>query len=165
MVEKLLDEYNSGQSEESSLGIVWITDGKVQVEEMQPLKHIIFKAMAGIVQRDFLPGRPQEPDGKVYQQCGISFVRIGDKKKADCLFKHLDDELRDEFGTYLAYGPDGNRQLTCNVLYKERDDREKFYKQCLYIVDYVKLNTTEEVESKAEKILFGALDPDLDQKE
>ncbi|KAK8134478.1 hypothetical protein PG984_006490 [Apiospora sp. TS-2023a] len=156
----LLANQNISQSEVSPLGVIWITDGKLQVAATEKLKQIIFEAMIRIVKGHIPTGPTKKPDEKSYRPYGISFVRIGGYEEADISFKHLDDNLRVEFESYLE--DTVNTEVRDHYLLE--DNKETYYAQYLDIVDYVELKSDEDVEVQAEKILFGAIDPDLDQK-
>ncbi|KAK7978089.1 hypothetical protein PG988_005579 [Apiospora saccharicola] len=159
-VTTLLDNHSISQSALSPLGVIWITDGEVQMNKTEQLKHIIFKAMTRIITRDMALGSTKKPAEKSYRPFGISFVRIGGNEEAGTVFRHLDDNLRHEFEEYLD-----TASTEVKGRYLAEDDKEKYYAQCLDIVDYVELKRDEDAEVKAQKIIFGALDPDLDQKE
>ncbi|KAK7978090.1 hypothetical protein PG988_005580 [Apiospora saccharicola] len=144
--------------------IIYITNGAASLNYENKLSKLIDQTMVRVAARDGPTIRVGE---MLYRPCGITFVLVGGDQEAKGLLEGLDtvdSPTQKNLEECLKHGSDELYNKANDVLNKLKPDEKQYYcKKTLDIVDFVEVKHIEELdERKLEKIMLGAIDPNLD---
>ncbi|KAK8134479.1 hypothetical protein PG984_006491 [Apiospora sp. TS-2023a] len=144
--------------------IIYITNGAASLNYEKRLSKLIDETMVRVAARN---GPTIQVGERLYRPCGITFVLFGEDQEAKSLLEGLDtvdSPTQKKLEECLKHGSDELYNKANDALKELQPDEKQYYcKKTLDIVDYVEVKDIEELdERKLEKIMLGAIDPNLD---